>query len=778
MARNNAVWGIDIGNSALKALRCLPDADPQKVIVDGFDYIEYPKILTQPDADPPKLVADALKQFLTRNSVRGDRVAVSVSGQSGLARFIKLPPVEAKKIPDIVKYEARQQIPFALEDVVWDYQQIAGGGEEDGFALETEVGLFAMKRDQVYQAIRPFTDAKVEVDVVQLAPLAVFNCVAFDKLRVSAEGDSSDPGEYVAVLSVGTDTTDLVVTNGQRVWQRSIPLGGSHFTKALTKELKLTFAKAEHLKRNVTQAEDPKMVIRAMRSVFNDFVTEVQRSIGYYKSIDRKAKIGRVLALGNAMKLPGFQRFLSQNLELEVESLTSLPSLTGDAVTGAPAFKNNLLSFGVCYGLAVQGMGRSKLSTNLMPKEVVTQRLVRSKKPWAVAAAAVILLGCAINYYGAWQAWAVTDPERYRSAFSSTEAIVSEVNNYKSQYESSKAKYEEIQDIGKTLTGNVEGRLAWLELMKAINACLPRDDRKLSDFKNSKEDYISQRDILYITSLRCEEFAEGERYTNLSEWWTNTSTPLQRGGQGGYGAGYGGYGGDAGGYGAGGGSGYGGSGYDTPAVEDFSDEPEEGGESGPEGEGWVIQLDGYHFHNEELSNSGAEFVRQTFIKQLQEGKILLPAGEGQPPEEVAIADLGISHPVIRWKSPVYEMKIPDPTQDPQDASANGENGEAEDAPLANAPGTYPGAAGAGGYLSDVKMLDLKKFDFVIQFAWKPTLRSERLQQQAERALAAQEAAANAPLEENVEDSAAEPLSDQGALDSVPPLSAPPENEAN
>ena len=102
------------------------------------------------------MIQEALKQFLSRNSVRGDKIVISVSGQAGLARFIKLPPVESKKIPDIVKYEARQQIPFPLEDVVWDYQQMVGGSADEGFALETEVGLFAMKRDQVYKALKPF----------------------------------------------------------------------------------------------------------------------------------------------------------------------------------------------------------------------------------------------------------------------------------------------------------------------------------------------------------------------------------------------------------------------------------------------------------------------------------------------------------------------------------------------------------------------------------------------------------------------------------------------
>ena len=169
---SGAVWGIDVGQCALKAIRCRAGEDSGTIIAEAFDYIEYPKILSQPGSDPTELVADALKQFLSRNSVVGDRVAISVGGQAGLARFIKLPPVESKKIPDIVRYEARQQIPFDLNDVIWDYQRMGGGSEESGFVLETEIGLFAMKRDAVFRALDPFVKAGIEVDIVQLAPLA------------------------------------------------------------------------------------------------------------------------------------------------------------------------------------------------------------------------------------------------------------------------------------------------------------------------------------------------------------------------------------------------------------------------------------------------------------------------------------------------------------------------------------------------------------------------------------------------------------------------------
>src|SRR4051794_12180798 len=121
MTNQPGVWGIDIGQCAFKAIR-LENVEGT-VTATAFDYIEHPKILSQPDADPDQLTREALEQFLSRNTIRGDLVVISVPGQSGLARFVKLPPVEEKKIADIVKFEAKQQIPFPLEEVVWDFQK-------------------------------------------------------------------------------------------------------------------------------------------------------------------------------------------------------------------------------------------------------------------------------------------------------------------------------------------------------------------------------------------------------------------------------------------------------------------------------------------------------------------------------------------------------------------------------------------------------------------------------------------------------------------------------
>jgi type IV pilus assembly protein PilM len=517
MAKSSAVWGIDIGQCALKALRCRPhDKDDKRIVVEAFDYIEYPKILTQPEANREELIREALEQFVSRNDVTSDRVAIAVPGQSGLARFIKLPPVERKKIPDIVKYEARQQIPFALEDVVWDYQPLVGS-EDEGYALETEVGLFAMKRDQVARALKPLEEAGVAVDIIQLAPLAIYNFICFDRLSLDGKYDPASPPPSTVIISLGTDTTDLVITNGYRVWQRSIPIGGNHFTKALTKELKLTFAKAEHLKRNAMKAENPKAVFQAMRPVFSDLVAEIQRSIGFFTSNNRSAKLGDMVALGNPMKLPGLQRFLSQNLDQEVNLIDSFENLVQGTATASPQFKENQLTFGVAYGLCVQALDAGQLRTNLLPEEIVTTRLVKAKKPWAVAAVALLLVGMTVNYFGHYSSWKTADKSEgteMADAITASVRAKQGASNYETEFTTLRGKFDEITKIGETLQSNVDGRLLWLEVLKAIDAALPKDERPPDQRQETVED-IARRTELHIESVDCEYFED------VSRWYTS-----------------------------------------------------------------------------------------------------------------------------------------------------------------------------------------------------------------------------------------------------------------
>jgi type IV pilus assembly protein PilM len=475
------VWGIDLGQCALKAIR-VENVDG-KVTATAFDYIEHPKILSQPDADPDQLTREALETFLSRNTLKGDTVVISVPGQSGLARFVKLPPVEEKKIPDIVRFEAKQQIPFPLEEVVWDYQKLGSGQMTEGFALETEIGLFAMKRDMVNRYLQHFKDVNVEVNMVQMAPLALCNYLSYDLLdkpkEESAGKDEEAAGkkQCVVALDIGTDNSNLVITDGQKIiWQRPIPLGGNHFTRALTKDLKLTFAKAEHLKRNAVKSPDLRKILAALRPVLTDFVSEVQRSLGYFTNTHRDAHVKYLLALGNAFRLPGLPKFLQEKLQLEVRRLPKFERMEGESVTAAPQFTENVLSFAVAYGLALQGLKMGRLQTNLLPREIQTERMIRAKKPWAAAAAAALLLamtwltmGRAVEYV------TIKNSEVEKNAGKADEAVKNHAARKNEFNDFDNKKNESIKAIYKIGSG-VQERMNWPALFQYVNDALPRPD--------------------------------------------------------------------------------------------------------------------------------------------------------------------------------------------------------------------------------------------------------------------------------------------------------------
>ena len=120
MASVRYAWGIDIGNRALKAIKLVRSEGTLKI--DDFEIIEHESVLSNAGDNKEALIQSALANFVQRHAIKGGVAAISVSGVSSFARFIKLPPVEPKKIPEIVRFEAIQQIPFPLDDVEWSYQ--------------------------------------------------------------------------------------------------------------------------------------------------------------------------------------------------------------------------------------------------------------------------------------------------------------------------------------------------------------------------------------------------------------------------------------------------------------------------------------------------------------------------------------------------------------------------------------------------------------------------------------------------------------------------------
>jgi type IV pilus assembly protein PilM len=459
-------------------------------------------------------------------------------------------------------------------------------------------------------------------------------------------------------------------------------------------------------------------------------------------------------------------------------------------VTAGPQFKDNLLSFPVSYGLCVQGLGLGELGTNLLPEEMITQRLVRAKKPWAVAGIAALLLGCTVNYVSWFASFKSADLEApdspFQSAMNSAQSTATRSSSLQGDFTSVQGAFDNIEKVGKSLVSNVEGRLLWLEVLKAIDASLPKAEGEIDETAfEAKElakklaEAISQRTELHIESIDCQQFDD------LAMWF---SPPVQRNYErdtagGGpaeataeeiaeteaavaAAAGAEGPADQPGTTAADPGAGVVQPGAPDAAAADTSPSPdtppttppaapqttpqapppgdanpfgpgpvpaggigEEAGSGGPAGPGWVIQIEGHHFHNGVQGEEGAVFVRNTLLKNLREGSVMLPVGQQGEEIEVSLAEMGISHPVLIYYGKIHSTQtvLSSGEEETEGVGGRGDRGGA------GRPGT--GGPGRGNNLfPEPQVLTLRRFQFVVQFCWKPTPPSERAKAKAEEAV--------------------------------------------
>ncbi len=421
-------WGIDLGNSALKAIK-IATGDDDNVEVLDYAVIEHDTILTSPEVNPQQrieLINKSLEKFVDEHDISGSHIVVGVPGHSSFARFAKLPPVDKKNLPNMVHYEAQQQIPFDINDVEWDWQVLS----EDEEAQEIEIGIFAIKTDLAKRLLYPYTEINCLIDTVQMGPMALFNFLSYDKPELS----SSE--EAVILIDIGAENTDLIIAHKGRVWQRSIKIGGNHFTAAVQKSFKLSFQKAENIKRTANTSKHARQIFQAMRPVFSDLAAEIQRSLGFYSSGNRDTQFGEALAMGNAMKLPGLLKFLQQSLSLPIKRLDSFEkSIPADDISVAE-FSGHIPRLPIAYGLALQGIGEGVIDGNLLPKETIRQTQWKRKHKWFIAACACFMIGGIIAIGNAQAGKAdIANAKTAAMPISSSAAKINETNNAKNEKE-------------------------------------------------------------------------------------------------------------------------------------------------------------------------------------------------------------------------------------------------------------------------------------------------------------------------------------------------------
>ncbi|MBV8881685.1 MAG: type IV pilus assembly protein PilM [Planctomycetaceae bacterium] len=468
------VWGIDVSKSSVKAVRLEGDT------LTHSGVFPYDSAGTGEAGDIDAQIKAALVQIKSTYKISGEPVIFSLPSHSTFNRLIKLPPVEESKIPEIVKYEAQSQIPFNIDEVIWDYQYVERDYQP---GEEKEVILFAIKRDIVEQFLGNIADLGFNTEAVQFAPVALFNFL----LR-----DQEVKGATVA-LDMGGDNTDLIVIDGTKFWVRNLPITGNDITKALQKAFNIPFEEAEKLKLKAGQSQQAQKIFNAVQPILRDLVNEINRSMGYYKSISKTSKFDQIILLGNSTKTLNFQKFVSQSLQLPAIRLQKLNTIAVGGGVDPGELNENLATIGTAIGLALQGIEPTTNRVNLLPEVYRQKKQLKRKQPFVVATAAALYLLVGLGWYKQ-----DTEVAKLKGSIRAADEALNKNKAVKEEFEAAK-KVDDVRDSVTPLVGLAFERDLILKIMDEINPNIPNNGDEKSPEK-----------CLWVVDWRFEEKPKAE----------------------------------------------------------------------------------------------------------------------------------------------------------------------------------------------------------------------------------------------------------------------------
>jgi len=338
------------------------------------------------------LLSPALLEIVREKGIKPGPVAVSISGQMVFPRFASIAAAGgADKFDQMVRFEIEQNIPFPIDEMICDRQIL--GDNENG---EKNVMIVAAKIDQVEDIAAAVRGAGFTPELVDVAPIAITNV-----LRYTGAADEG----CVVVLDIGSKTTSLVIVDGDRLYNRSIPVAGNTITKEIATALGCTADEAEEYKREaayvalggVVEDEDETRdrISKVCRAVMTRLHAEVSRSINFYRSQQGGSVPVKLYVTGGTALLPQLDRFLTESLQLEVEYVNPFSAVGVGPKVDSEAIEADGILLPATVGLAIHMAGLATFAINLLPPSLIKERADIAKIPFVAIGAVSLVVALA-----------------------------------------------------------------------------------------------------------------------------------------------------------------------------------------------------------------------------------------------------------------------------------------------------------------------------------------------------------------------------------------------
>lgn len=330
-----------------------------------------------------------LQELIAERGFQSRVANVCAPGFNTFSKFVKLPPVDTSKVTQIIQYEAQQNVPFPLEEVVWDYQIL--GATPTG---ELEVLLVAIKTDVVEGLFKVAENAGLRIQLADVSPASL--CNAFRYSYGDLEG-------CTMLLDIGAKTSNLLFFEQGNVYARGINIGAYSITQDFSRESKLGYDEAEHLKiaegfvslggayeepDNANQAAISKIA----RQVMTRLHIQVNQTVQYYRGTQGGSAPDRLFLSGGASVMPYTAQFFAEKLNVPVEYFNPLKNVELDPGIDREDLVKVAHSLGEVVGLGLRNLAHCPVELNLMPASSLRRQELNQKKPYFLASVACLIL--------------------------------------------------------------------------------------------------------------------------------------------------------------------------------------------------------------------------------------------------------------------------------------------------------------------------------------------------------------------------------------------------
>ncbi len=432
-------------------------------------------IAADPSMDASRIAQTrvAIADLVRKLKLGKAKARYAISGQAVFTRFVKLPPVQDDNLDQLVTFEAQQHVPFPLQEVIWDYELIEGTSEK-------EVAIVAIKSDALDEINSAVNDSGLVTAEVDVAPMALYNAFR------ASYGHPEDP---VLLIDIGAKTSNLLYIEGRRFFTRSIAIGGSAITAAISKEYNISFADAEHQKVSNglvalggghTEQLDESVAALAMviRNSLSRLPAEIARTTNYYRSQHGGSAPRRILLAGGGANLPYTLEFFQEKLNLPVEYFNAVRNLAiGKGVDPATIQREGHL-MGELVGLGLRGIGKSEINIDLVPAVVELARAAERRKPFLIAAAVVLLGGMAV--WAGFQYFAAAKAADLARTMAEQRDSLAPI---KTHIDGLLKKEAALHKVADAYTGAESDHAFWMDLLAEVRGAFASDAVWLTDFQ-------------------------------------------------------------------------------------------------------------------------------------------------------------------------------------------------------------------------------------------------------------------------------------------------------